>query len=70
MSSEESANKNNYNDEHEASTLQPFLFALYLVMRIEAEKYFEDAVPQCGTIPGTPDIISNAKGKIADKYIA
>ena len=29
--SEESANKNNYNDEHEASTLQLFLFALYLL---------------------------------------
>jgi len=36
-------------------------------MRIEAEKYFEDAVPQCGTIPGTPDIISKAKGKIPVK---
>jgi len=31
MASEESANKNNYNDEHEASTLQLFLFALYML---------------------------------------
>jgi len=31
MASEESANKNNYNDEHEASTLQLFLLALYLL---------------------------------------
>jgi len=36
-------------------------------MRIEAEKYFEDAVPQSGTILGTPDIISKAKGKIPGK---
>jgi len=33
-------------------------------MRIEAEKYFEDAMAQCGTIPdvGSLDIISKCEG--------
>jgi len=60
--SEESANKNNRNncivDEYKSNEVAIASVCIVHVIRIEAEKYFEDAVAQCGTIPRAPDIVS------------